>query len=45
MYCRIVRLFHALKIPKTQNDFKLSLVALDNGFYNQAHFIKEVKLL
>jgi len=42
-YCRIVRLFHALKIPKTQNDFKLSSVAIDNGFYDQAHFIKEVK--
>ncbi|NVK52844.1 MAG: helix-turn-helix transcriptional regulator [Flavobacteriaceae bacterium] len=42
-YCRIVRMFHALKIPKNPETFKLSSIAIDNGFYDQAHFIKEVK--
>ncbi|WP_299111539.1 AraC family transcriptional regulator [uncultured Winogradskyella sp.] len=42
-YCRIVRLFYALKIPKPQNNFKFSSIAFDNGFYDQAHFIKEIK--
>lgn len=40
-YSRIVRLFHSLKIPKESTN--LTWVALDNGFYDQAHFIKEVK--
>lgn len=42
-YCRIVRMFNALKIPKNKKDLKLSSIAFDNGFYDQAHFIKEVK--
>ena len=44
MYCRIVRIFHALKIPQSTDDtLKFSSIAYDNGFYDQTHFIKEVK--
>ncbi len=42
-YCRIVRMFNALKIPENSNPQKLSAIAIDHGFYDQAHFIKEVK--
>ncbi len=42
-YCRIVRMFNALKIPENSNPQKLSTIAIDHGFYDQAHFIKEVK--
>ena len=42
-YCRIVRIFNALKIPENHSTYKLSSIAFDNGFYDQAHFTKEVK--
>jgi len=40
-YSRIVRIFNALKIPKSDDNFMS--IALSNSFYDQAHFIKEVK--
>lgn len=42
-YSRILRLFYALQIQSFKPDSKLVEIAYECGFYDQMHFIKEVK--
>lgn len=42
-YSRLVRLFHALRISDRAKGPKLTDIAYRNGYYDQMHFIKEVK--
>ncbi|WP_299226872.1 helix-turn-helix domain-containing protein [uncultured Psychroserpens sp.] len=42
-YCRIIRLFHTLKITNNHINTKLSSIGFDNGFYDQTHLYKEIK--
>lgn len=42
-YCQLVRIFHAFRAANRQAGEKLSTIAYDNGFYDQMHFIREVK--
>ncbi|MCG8327711.1 MAG: helix-turn-helix domain-containing protein [Chitinophagales bacterium] len=42
-YSRILRLFHALQTQSFKPDSKLVEIAYECGFYDQMHFIKEVK--
>lgn len=42
-YSRLVRLFHALSVPRPGTQLSLTDIAYQHGYYDQMHFIKEVK--
>ncbi len=42
-FCRIIRLNKVLKLCKNDNHIDFLLAAYDNGYFDQAHFIKDFK--
>ena len=44
-FCKVIQLNSVFEIIKSANSEKIHALALDNGYYDQAHFIKDFNKL